>query len=87
MRPTGRILAEIAGTVLVAAVLVAAGFQAGQDVGRINALRAEASAPVVTIGKRAAAARIDPICRQRVQGSRFTVQGSTRNRGTVNRER
>ena len=63
MRTAGRILVEVAGVVLVAAALLAMGFGVGRDAGRIDALRAEEGAPVVKVGPKAAAARIDPICR------------------------
>ena len=63
MRITGRMLAEAMMMLLMIAVCVGIGFMAGQDVGRINALRAEKTAPLMTITKKQAAARNDPICR------------------------
>ena len=63
MRNAGRVLAEVAGVVLMAAALLAAGFGAGRNVGRIDALRAVEGPAVVRISKKQAAARNDPICR------------------------
>ena len=78
MQNAGRILAEAAGVVLVAAALLAMGFQVGRDAGRIDALRAEEAGPRVTITKKQAAARIDPICRRVVQRATLNVQRGTR---------
>ena len=61
---------------LAVAVAVAVGFFLGRDYERINALAAEEAAPVVTINKAQAAARIQPRCpKARRDDVRLAVAG------------
>jgi hypothetical protein len=76
MRQAGRILADGVIAVVLCAVVFLLGVGVGRDAGRIDALRAEAAAPVVRIGPQAAAARVDPICR--TKNSRQQAAGSRR---------
>ena len=65
------------GMVLAAAmVLLVLGFALGRNYERINALAAEEAAPVVTINKAQAAARIQPRCpKARRDDVRLAVAG------------
>jgi hypothetical protein len=69
-----RRVAEVLVLLAASCLLLAASFQLGRDYERINALAAEPTAPVVTITRAAAAARIDPRCpghkRSEVRGQR-----------------
>jgi hypothetical protein len=53
-------------SVSVVGLALAVVFVAGRDVGRIDALRAIETAPIVVIGPRAAAARLYPKCQKAV---------------------
>jgi hypothetical protein len=63
MRNAGRVLADGLIAVVLSSAILAVGIFVGRNYERTNAVAAEPSAPIVTIGKKQAAARNDPICR------------------------
>jgi hypothetical protein len=63
MRTAGRILVDGLLVVVLFGATLCLGVSLGRDYERVNAITAEPTPPIVTITKKQAAARNDPICR------------------------
>ena len=66
----GRILVDGLLVVALFGATLCLGVSLGRDYERVNAVTAEPSPPIVIVGRKAAVARIDPICRVRMPSRR-----------------